>query len=190
MTEESYLHLFDDILNGHMKVAPYEDEHYIHYVKMNQSRQDRWMKKADLTSETTDFMKSWDMPSRWIVITEPWCGDAAHVLPFLFKMSELNPHISLEIQLRDGPDSEIEKYLTNGGKAIPILVVRDTQGNDLFHWGPRPLACQQMVEATKNRGASQEELINAIQHWYNKNKGADIQLEIKGLLNQVKGLRH
>jgi hypothetical protein len=188
MTKEAYLELFGEILNAQTNEAPYDEEHYIHYVKMNQSRQDRWLKKAALTPETTRFMQSWDVPSRWVVITEPWCGDAAHVLPFLFKMSELNENISLEIQLRDGSDSEIEKYMTNGGKAIPILVVRDEQGNDLFHWGPRPRACQQLVNETRNTGASQEDLINAIQHWYNQNKGLEIQSEITRMLSQVKKL--
>lgn len=190
MTKESYLLHFDNILSSHWNEAPYNDSHFIHYVKMNKSRQDRWMKNADLTPETKHFMQSWDLPTRWIVITEPWCGDAAHVLPFLFKMCELNVHISMEIQLRDGSDSEIEKYLTNGGKAIPILIVRDLQGNDLFHWGPRPKACQEMVDLTKNSGASQEELMNAIQQWYNKNKGLDIQLEITKSLNEVKNLTY
>jgi hypothetical protein len=119
---------------------------------------------------------------QWIVISEPWCGDAAHILPFLFKMSTLNPKITLDIQLRDSHDSEIDNYLTNGGKAIPVLIVRNEQGKDLFHWGPRPNPCQKMVDETKQEGASQEELINAIQQWYNQDQGVAIQKEVTSLL--------
>ena len=70
-------------------------------------------------------------------VTEPmrWgrlflCGDAAHIVPIIYLMSRLNNNITLRIQLRDS-GSEIEKYLTNGTKSIPMLIVRDENNKDL-----------------------------------------------------------
>jgi hypothetical protein len=182
MKKENYLQLFHEITQGRVSSAPYNDEHYLHYTKMNLARQERWLKKGTLTPATIEAMTHIELPMQWIVISEPWCGDAAHILPFLFKMSALNPTIDLNIQLRDSEASEIDQYLTNGGKAIPVLIVRNEQGKDLFHWGPRPNPCQKMVDEKKQEGASQEELINAIQQWYNHDQGVAIQKEVTSLL--------
>ena len=120
----------------------------------------------------------------WLVLTEHWCGDAAHIVPFLHIMSELSPLIELEIQLRD-TDSEIDSYLTNGSKSVPVLIVRDEAGKDLFVWGPRPKACQAVFDSEKAAGAEMEDLKVALQNWYNHDKGNLIQVEILELLKKV-----
>jgi hypothetical protein len=100
-------------------------------------------------------------------------------------MAALNPNIELKIQLRDSDESEIEHYLTNGGKSIPKLIVRDNQGNDLFIWGPRPEGCQQVyLEQRKNNTPIADEKI-AIQKWYNDDKGASVQKEICQLISEL-----
>lgn len=40
-----YLKLFEDILAGKNNAAPYDKEAYLNYVKLNYSRQERWLKK-------------------------------------------------------------------------------------------------------------------------------------------------
>lgn len=173
---------FDDILEGRNTKAPYDSEQYRNYVKMNQARMKRWDRKGKLLPELEETVINIDEKMSWILITEPWCGDAAHSNPFITKLASLNPNISLEIQNRDAPDSEIDNYLTNGGKSIPMLVVRDSEGKDIFNWGPRPTDAQEMyLELRKNNSP---DVMNDMQGWYNKNKGADLQQELYELFTK------
>ncbi|MCE2682781.1 MAG: thioredoxin family protein, partial [Cryomorphaceae bacterium] len=126
MTFSDYSFIFNHILTGTIQHAPYDDPHFVEYTKLNHSRMHRWEKTGKLTEECISTIQSISTPMHWILITEPWCGDAAHSVPFLAKMAEENPLIHLEIQLRDSEGSEIESYLTNGGKSIPILIVRNS----------------------------------------------------------------
>jgi len=45
-------------------------------------------------------------------------------------------------------------FLTNGGKAIPIVIVMDEQGNYQFNLGPRPKAAQNIFK--KHRSLSEQ----------------------------------
>jgi hypothetical protein len=182
MNYNDYQRLFNEILNGNITDSPYTDPHYLDYVKLNESRQNRWLKTGKLSTETQSTIQSIASEQQWLLITEPWCGDAAHSIPFIVKMAELNPLIRLSFQLRDSKESEINHYLTNGGKSIPILIVRDKEGKDLFFWGPRPSECQSLYLNLKASNASFEEQKVTLQQWYNENKGSDLQQEICDLL--------
>ena len=37
----------------------------------------------------------------WLVLTESWCGDAAHVVPAINKIAELSDNIDLKLVFRD-----------------------------------------------------------------------------------------
>jgi hypothetical protein len=187
MTFEAYLAYFDEILNGNTVQKPYDDPHFVEYTKLNHSRQSRWLKKGVISDETKNIIQSISQKQNWVLITEPWCGDAAHSVPFIAKMAELNPVITLKIQLRDSEESEIDGYLTNGGKSIPKLIVRDGEGNDLFVWGPRPEACQVEFSALKASGVSFEEQKIGLQKWYNDDQGHLIQKEICQQITAVQG---
>jgi len=181
MNWNEYLNEFETILNSDNPPAPYDNAEYWNYTKLNNARLNRWLKTAVLSENTKEIVHSVQQNQKWILITEPWCGDAAHIAPIIYMMSALNPKIELIVQLRD-TDSEIDKYLTNGGKSIPILVVRDAVGKDLFHWGPRPSNAQELFSELKQDNASFEEIKEALQYFYNKDKTESIQKEITALL--------
>ena len=181
MTIDQYQSDFETILTTELPHAPYNNPDYFQYAKMNQSRSNRWFKHGKLSSDTITKIKSIQTPQTWILITEHWCGDAAHIVPFIAMMADLNPLIQLEVQLRDS-DSEIDSYLTNGGKSIPLLVLRDEKGKDLAVWGPRPTACQVLYLEMKNAGKDFETQKIELQNWYNADKGLSIQAEICALV--------
>lgn len=185
MKWNEYLEYFKQIVDGSDRQPPYDNEDYYQYTKLNKSRNSRWLKQSPLTEATTAFMKDGiKAKQEWIVITEPWCGDAAHIVPVLYLMSELNDKIHFSIQLRD-TDSEIDKYLTRGTKSIPILIVRDVNGEDLFHWGPRPKQGAELFEKLKETNASFEDTKIALQEFYNKDKGKGVQQEVVKLLKEI-----
>lgn len=182
MNKEEYLNLFDPIIDGTNTDAPYDNPDYTNYTKLNASRQKRWLKTVEINEDLAAIVKQISTPQNWIVITEPWCGDAAHNIPFIIKMAELNPNIELTFELRDSVPHRIDDYLTNGGKSIPKLVAQDKTGTDLFNWGPRPLDCQVVMLKLKEEKLDFEQQKTTIQQWYNKDKGQSIQREFLTVL--------
>lgn len=180
MNWNTYITLFESILSKENTTPPYDNEAYVNYTSLNFSRQNRWIKRGELTAELKEQIENITEEQQWILITEPWCGDAAHINPFIQMASELNDKINFRINLRDGDDSLIQDYLTNGtSMSIPILVVRDKDGNDLFSWGPRPKDAQELlVQHKTDDSKTAEEKKIEFQAWYNKNKGVDIQSEL------------
>lgn len=177
MNWDKYDSLFNEILEDSNPKAPYDNKDFVEYVKLNQSRQRRWFKKIEINEELSAKIKSIDSPQNWVVISEPWCGDAAHIVPVIKMIADINPLINLEIQLRDS-GSEIDSYLTNGGKSIPKLIVRENN-QDKFVWGPRPQQIQKHVLASKeDQTKTAQEKKAELQQIYNKDKGQLIQQEI------------
>ncbi len=178
MTFKDYQQTFDEVLAGKLLHSPYDDPHFLEYTKLNFSRQNRWIKKGEILSESIAAINSISTKQTWVIIAEPWCGDAAHCVPFIVKLAELNPLITLEIQLRDSENSEIENYLINGGKSIPRLIIRDANNTDLFVWGPRPEPATILFLESKAQQLSVVDQKVALQNWYNKDIGQTIQKEI------------
>lgn len=184
MNFNDYQQQFEAILSGAKTNDVYEDPHFVNYTKLNQSRMNRWLKKGELLANTKRTLAEINSPQKWVLISEPWCGDAAHCVPFIVMMAEQNNFISLEIQLRD-TNSEIDSYLTNGGKAIPKLIIRNEANKDLAVWGPRPEQCQKVFKAEKEKGAEMDALKVVLQEWYNGNHGVAIQEEICAILSTI-----
>lgn len=183
MNWQEYLDYTHEILSSPDPQPPYNNPDYFQYTKMNDARTRRWIKTNPITEETKTIVANIREPQQWIVITEPWCGDAAHIVPVIYLMSALNDKITLQVQLRDS-HSEIEKYLTNGSKSIPMLIVRNEKGEDIFHWGPRPKEGQALYLSLKERNADFEETKIAIQNYYNADKALSTQSEIAKLLQE------
>lgn len=184
MTWLEYYNQFEEILNGTNPVVPYSDVHYLNYTKLNYSRTNRWLKTLTLQPSLVAMLKSVQELQKWIVITEHWCGDAAHIIPVLYKMSLESEKIELIIQLRD-TDSEIEQYLTDGSKSIPKLIVRNLQGDDLFTWGPRPMPASILYNELKEQKADFETVKEELQKFYNADKALSIQKEIGEHLSKI-----
>lgn len=185
MNFTDYQQTFDRILSGELTTAPYDDPHFLEYVKLNHSRQNRWVKKGVLIDEAVEAVQNIQSKQTWVLIAEPWCGDASHNVPFIVKLAELNPLITLEIQLRDSEGSEIDSYLTNGGKAIPKLIIRDENKHDLHVWGPRPSEAQALFHKLKEQNLTLEEQKIGLQQWYNENQGFALQTEIALAIKQL-----
>lgn len=181
---ETYLAEFDRIINAENPPSPYDVPEYHNYLRLNASRQRRWLKKGELNAQLQQRIRAIDAAQTWYVITEPWCGDAAHIIPFLYLLTQENELINFKIVWRDTAPYMIDHYLTNGGKSVPKLVVRDENDQDLFSWGPRPVPCQKIYQELKEKNADFEEVKITLQQWYNKDRGETLQQEIYKALNQ------
>jgi thiol-disulfide isomerase/thioredoxin len=145
----------------------------INYTMLNEQRMRRWDKKIEIPELEKTKIKNFNAKVFWLVITESWCGDAAHVLPVINKVAELNPNINLRIVLRDDNEDLMNLFLTNGSKSIPKLIMLDANTFEVLGvFGPRPSKATKMVEDyKKDHGTLTPEFKEELQRWYNKDKG-------------------
>lgn len=181
-TWEDYLQHFDQILSGEFTNDMYEKADYKDYVRMNFSRVNRWLKNGEMNAELVQAVAQINTPQTWYLITEPWCGDAAHSTPFIARFAASNDKITLKIVLRDENHAFIDQYLTKGGRSIPKLIVRDENNKDIFVWGPRPDDLSVIYTEMKAENQPFDVINKTLQNWYNQNKGVDIQNELLALV--------
>lgn len=141
----------------------------------------KWRSRIPLDENLVSRIKQITSPQHWIIINEPWCADAAQIVPFLIRLAEQNNLISYDIQLRDSEPFLIESYLTRGTRSIPKLIVRDENGNELFQWGPRPKGAQELRDKMKADNADFETTKIALQNWYNHDKAVSLYNELAAL---------
>ncbi|NVO84942.1 thioredoxin family protein [Hymenobacter terrestris] len=157
------------------------------YAKLNIQRMQRLDKKAELLPELQKTLEALTQEYAWVIITEGWCGDAAQIVPVLEKMAQAsNGRIRTYYLLRDENLDLMDRYLTNGGRAIPkLLVLHADTRTEVANWGPRPAEAQDLFLETKAAGATHEEFAEKLHGWYAQDKTRAIQQELLAL---VRGL--
>ena len=155
-------------------------------TKLNLQRSNRISKTYQNNDQLKDLIKSFNRTQTWMVITEDWCGDSAQNLPYIVKIAELNPLINLRILLRDQNLDVMDLYLTSGkARSIPKLVAFDENGNELFQWGPRPKAAQEVVDQAIKNGLDKNEYLEKLHLWYSEDKGRTLEKEFSILLSNL-----
>ena len=76
-------------------------EAMVNYTMLNDRRMNRWDKTVKVPRDIIESVSEFNEKATWLVLTESWCGDAAHVLPVMNKIAELNNNIDLKVVLRD-----------------------------------------------------------------------------------------
>lgn len=79
-----------------------------------------------------------------LAITEDWCGDAMLNNPVMRKIAE-EADLEIRCAFRDTDTDLIDRYLTNGGRAIPMYLFISEEGEVVGKWGPRAPELQQLV---------------------------------------------
>jgi thiol-disulfide isomerase/thioredoxin len=187
MSYEAYRALVNELVKNSSTTGSNKSQAFISYTKLNNRRMKRWDKTLKISNVIRKTVEAFDSKLTWLVITESWCGDAAHILPVFNKISELNPNINFRVVLRDENDELMSAFLTNGNKAIPKLIIIDSDTNKvLTTYGPRPSEASSYVNRFKVKyGALTIDFKEDLQHWYNSNKGQNIMGDILEILNKL-----
>ncbi len=164
-----------------------QSEDLLRYSELNEARLNRLEKTIAVTEEVKSDLEKLDKKYIWLVLAEGWCGDAAQIVPVIYKMSEVTENVSLKIALRDDNDALMQHFLTSGGKAIPKLLILDADTLEvLADWGPRPHGAKQLILDYKAaHGVVDEPAKIELQKWYLHDKGVAIQNEIIALHKEV-----
>ena len=114
---------------------------------------------------------------RLLVIAEDWCGDASSTIPAVARFADVVPGMELRVLRRDEHPELMDRYLTDGARAIPIVIVLDEAWRELGHWGPRPAALQAFV--MENRPlVPKAELYPQVRRWYARDRGETTLREV------------
>ncbi len=187
MDYSTYRQLIETLLAAGKTTGSDHSESMLHYTKMNIQRMNRLAQTVVLNDELLTTIAKVKGNFHFLVISEGWCGDAAQILPVFEKIISAAPEkFDLKIVLRDQNPELINQYLTNGGKAIPVLLILDENYHPVLpKWGPRPQILQQLLAGWKKE--SQDALLIATQlhGWYAKDKTKETQFELMRLLDQL-----
>ena len=134
-------------------------------------------------------LKNLPAKRRVLVLTEDWCGDAARSVPALAAAFAHSDQVEARYLNSDAHPATLSRFLTHGGRAIPIALVQDEHGLLLGAWGPRPAPLQALMRDRKRQlGPATAETMAQwyapILGWYGKDKGATTIDEVLMLLER------
>jgi thiol-disulfide isomerase/thioredoxin len=184
MSYQAYRELMSELIENESTTGNDKSEDMVNYTKLNDQRMKRWDKTIKVLDNIKEEFSNLDSKQTWLVLTESWCGDAAHIVPVFNKLAELNENINFRVVLRDENDALMNLFLTNGGKSIPKLILIDDASNSVINsYGPRPFAATQLVVDYKAKhGMLTTEFKEELQQWYNKDKGQNVMKDLMNLL--------
>jgi len=186
LTYQNYRELIDSLLEKGKTTGADNSEAMVHYSKMNVQRMSRVDKTAVLNPSFRTLIGNLKKTYRLLVISEGWCGDAAQIVPLFDKMTQIVPQkFELRLVLRDAHLPLIDAHLTNGGRAIPVLLVLDDQGELVAKWGPRPEILQGLLAQWKMEIADMFEVAEKLHLWYARDKTQATQQELEALIGQL-----
>ncbi len=183
---QEYRDLIKLLVQAGKTTGPVQSESFVAYTKLNAARMKRWDKTYNPTLNIQRVANERNKSETWLVLTEAWCGDAAHNVPVLARIAALQPKINFRLALRDENIELMDLFLTGNGRSIPKLICLDDNLNVIDSWGPRPAILQERVFAEKQSPTMPKEEFSKWMHgWYNGDKGRTVESEILELMQPV-----
>lgn len=185
MTYDEYVHLIDEVVAAKRTTGPNQSEELAHYTKLNQYRMERLEKTVVLNESLIETVRNLQLNWFWLVLTEAWCGDAAQNIPIIEKIAKENSGIQTRYLLRDENLELMDKYLTNGGRAIPKLICLNAETlEELGTWGSRPQAADDYFKELKAQGLEKPAIIEKVVRWYISDETKSLQAEFEIVVAQ------
>ncbi|WP_439150956.1 thioredoxin family protein [Winogradskyella sp.] len=185
ITYAEYRDLVSALVEKQSTTGNEKTEALANYTMLNDRRMRRWDKTVKVSDDIINQIRIFSKKTTWLVITESWCGDAAHIMPVINKIAELNDNIDYRVVLRDENEALMNAFLTNGGKSIPKLIMIDNETNEVLDtFGPRPSVATALVNDYKEKhGQLTPEFKEDLQRCYNKDKGQSTIQDLVKLLS-------
>ena len=162
-----------------------KERRYLEYTRLNLQRMRKWLKLYRPSPDALEVVQAIKTPMLFLVISEDWCGDAAQVIPCLYKLIESNPVLDMRFIDRDQHLNIMDMFLTDGKRKIPIVVALDASGKELFCWGPRPKPAERVYLEARDAGLSSEAVQERLHGWYAKDRCQTVEQEFCLLFRTV-----
>lgn len=183
-----YRQLLDELMAQNRTTGATQTEQIIYYARLNIQRMQRLDKTMQLLPELQKALNELTEGYEWLIITEGWCGDAAQTVPVLEAIARASQDkIATRYVLRDENLDLMDRYLTDGGRSIPKLVVlHSTTRTEAATWGPRPAPAQELFMRLKQEQVPYEDFVTQLHGWYAKDKTVSTQRELLALIRELK----
>jgi len=145
-------------------------------------------RRARVPEEFLERVRQLEGEWHLLVLLEDWCGDAINTVPLIAKLAEEAPNVDLRVLGRDANPDLMDAHLSNGARAIPVVMVLDANYNELGWWGSRPSELQEWV-ISEGLQLPPEERYAKIRGWYARDRGRSTLEEIVSLLEECQERR-
>lgn len=166
--------------------ASADDRAHKAFASINLQRATRISRSYTPGEEVTAAVQALDPGHVWGILSEVWCGDSAQVVPYLARIAALGSGITFRVMLRDGNPDVMDRYLTSGKRSIPKLIAWNTEGKELFTWGPRPAGAQAVVDEALAACLPKNERLERLHLWYGRDRGKGIEAELASVLRGIR----
>ena len=178
---EEYLELTKNILEEKIpRAGIYLADNTFRYTGSNLMRMEKVLDNIVLQQKLYNLISELQEKWIWLVISEPWCGDASWGTPALCMIASASDKIDFRILLRDTNPEIIQAYQTAGSDSIPKLIcLRKSDLKVIGTWGPRPQILHEQVLKFKDDPAfDYKESVRKIHAWYEADMTSSIQDEM------------
>lgn len=125
-------------------------------------------------------------PVRLLVVAEDWCGDSANTIPYLARLSEEVPNLSLRIIDSERGRAVMEAHRTPDGRAAtPTVVALSESGSVLACWVERPGVLQTWYLENEPK-LGRDELLAQKYDWYDGDLGESTVRDLIELLEAAR----
>ncbi len=114
---------------------------------------------------------------RLVILVEDWCGDASSTVPVIQRWAEETGTVEVRLLRRDEHLEVMDRYLTDGARSIPLVIVLTEGMEEIGRWGPRPAELQAWVMEERKARTSQAYFPD-MRRWYARDKGESTVREI------------
>lgn len=159
---------------------------FLEYSQKNVEQMRANAAAVEIDAELAAKAKGFGREARLLVIGADWCGDVVANIPAVARLAELNPKIQLRVVDRDRHLDLMQHFQTNGGNSIPIVIAAPADFSRHERWGPRPAACQAIMDENKGK-MPKEEIYPMIKTWYTEDKSRTLLGEIWGAVERATG---
>jgi len=166
----------------------YANEPTLRYTKSNLQRMNKTLENTVISQRLYNQLSELKEEWVWLVISEPWCGDASWGTPALYLIANCSDKIDFCIILRDAHMDIMKGYQTEGSDSIPKLIcLRKSDLAALGTWGPRPAILHDMVLKWKHEpGIYYRESVRQLHAWYEADMSRSIDEELSILIKEWK----
>ena len=188
MSFDEYMALTKSILESPAQTGIYQNEKTFRYTRSNLGRMNKVLQNMVLSQKLYNLLGEIKEEWIWLVLSEPWCGDASWGTPALYMISTGTDKIDFKILLRDVNPDIMKAYQTEGSDSIPKLIcLRKRDLKELGTWGPRPKELHEMAMVFKNHPEfDYKESVRRLHDWYDKDMTKSIQDELTDLIKDWK----
>ncbi|QIL76497.1 thioredoxin family protein [Hymenobacter sp. HDW8] len=186
-TYASYRQLIDELMAQNLTTGTNQTEQILQYARLNVQRMRRVDKTIVLLPELHEALANLQNKYVWLTLTEGWCGDAAQIVPVIEAIVQAsNGKLESRYLLRDENLDLMDRYLTDGGRSIPKLIVLHADMlTEAATWGPRPAPAQAMFRELKSQNLPFEEFATQLHGWYAHDKTQSTQRELLELVRAL-----